>query len=52
MARKPNHDIRFGDVDLDKEVVIVNGERLTEADARAITDELAARNMEGRTAAD
>jgi hypothetical protein len=43
MARKSNHNIRIGDIDLDKEIVIVNGERLTEADALAISDELAGR---------
>lgn len=36
--------ITIGDVDLDDESVIVNGERLTEADARAVTDELAGRD--------
>ncbi|BCP29593.1 ribbon-helix-helix domain-containing protein [Mycobacterium intracellulare] len=35
--------VQFGDVDLDKEVVIVNGERFTEADAFAVTEELAGR---------
>lgn len=35
--------IQVGDIDLDKEVVIVNGERLTEADALAVTEELAGR---------
>lgn len=39
--------IRVGDVDLDKEVVIVNGERFTEADALAVTDELASREQSG-----
>jgi hypothetical protein len=32
--------VHFGDVDLDQEIVIVNGERLTEADALAVTEEL------------
>jgi hypothetical protein len=35
--------IRIGDVDLDEEVVIVNGERFTEQDANDLADELSGR---------
>lgn len=39
--QKPN--VKFGDVDRDNEAVIVNGGRFTEADALAVTEELAGR---------
>lgn len=40
----PNHQFRDDDVDLDNETVIVNGERLTEADAdTTMADELSGR---------
>ena len=37
----PKHT--FEDIDLDTEVVIVDGKRFTEADAEAISDAIAAR---------
>lgn len=37
------HKHTFGDVDLDREVVIVNGERFTERDAEALAGQLSGR---------
>ncbi|WP_161976291.1 hypothetical protein [Mycolicibacterium sp. CH28] len=44
MGRKPEPTIEDGYVDLDNEVVYVNGQRLTEQDAEAWADEIAAGN--------
>lgn len=43
MSRKEEPIIIDEDIDLDAEVVMVNGERFTEADADALTDRLASR---------
>lgn len=45
---RPNQRVHIDDddIDLNTEVVIVNGERLTEADADAIADEVATRAKE------
>lgn len=43
MARKPEPIIEDDDIDLENEVVHVNGKRLTEADADQWADEIAAR---------